>query len=413
MRFKIIHDTKGRIRLRSGGGYFLRTQECSLEEMLEALSYVYAAKVSSVNGGMLILYEPAHRQELLEYIRSIHIAAVDKRENSGNELANLFKRDLSRLMIRRFVMKSLLPAPIGIVATYIKAIPYIKNALASICKFKADVALLDGAAVGAALFRGMYKEVNSIIFLLKVSGLLESYTRKRTKTALAESLAFKSDTVWKAVGDTHIKTPLSQIQKGDVVIFRDGTMIAIDGTVVSGQASVNESSMTGEPLPVLKKEGAMVYAGTVIEEGSIQVQAQSEANDSRISHIVDMIENGENLKASVQSRAERMANSIVPYSLGLSALTYLFTGNITKALSVLMVDYSCAIKLATPISVISAMREASGYGFVVKGGKHLESFSNADTIVLIYRGCSLEDRSVSGGAFSSQHGKSSGKGGAA
>ena len=158
-------------------------------------------------------------------------------------------------------------------------------------------------------------------------------------------------------------------------------MIAVDGTVVSGHANVNEASMTGEPLAVLKKEGATVYAGTVVEEGSISVEALGGVNSSRISHIVDLIENGENLKAGVQSRAEKMANSIVPYSLTLSALTYLFTGNVTKALSVLMVDYSCAIKLATPISVISAMREASGHGFVVKGGKHFESFANADTIV--------------------------------
>lgn len=381
MRFNIAHDSEGRIRLRCGAGHFTAAQECPLEEMLTALPYVHEAKASGANGGILIIYEPQHRLELLKYVKAIRETEIESREGCGKALTEMFKRDLSKLVLQRLFVKHFLPAPVRIALTYIKAVPYIRKALSSVCDFKADVALLDGAAVSAALFRGMYSEVNSIMFLLRVSGLLEDYTRKRTKSALAESLAFRTDSVWKIVGDSQVKVPLSQIRRGDTVVFRDGSMIAVDGTVVCGQATVNEASMTGEPLPVLKKEDATVYAGTVIEEGSIQVRAQSEANNSRISHIVDMIENGENLKAGVQSRAEKTANSIVPYTLGLSALTYLFTGNITKALSVLMVDYSCAIKLATPISVISAMREASGYGFVVKGGKYLENFSNADTIV--------------------------------
>ncbi len=381
MRFNIAHDSEGRIRLRCGAGHFTAAQECPLEEMLTALPYVHEAKASGANGGILIIYEPQHRLELLKYVKAIRETEIESREGCGKALTEMFKRDLSKLVLQRLFVKHFLPAPVRIALTYIKAVPYIRKALSSVCDFKADVAVLDGAAVSAALFRGMYSEVNSIMFLLRVSGLLEDYTRKRTKSALAESLAFRTDSVWKIVGDSQVRVPLSQIRKGDTVVFRDGSMIAVDGTVVCGQATVNEASMTGEPLPVLKKEDATVYAGTVIEEGSIQVRAQSEANNSRISHIVDMIENGENLKAGVQSRAEKTANSIVPYTLGLSALTYLFTGNITKALSVLMVDYSCAIKLATPISVISAMREASGYGFVVKGGKYLENFSNADTIV--------------------------------
>ncbi|MBR0027854.1 MAG: heavy metal translocating P-type ATPase, partial [Clostridia bacterium] len=171
------------------------------------------------------------------------------------------------------------------------------------------------------------------------------------------------------------------IKKDDLVVFRDGCMIAVDGMVTDGIATVNEASMTGEPLAAEKKEGAMVYAGTVIEEGSITVRVVNTTKDTRISHIIEMIENGENLKASVQSRAEKMADKMVPYSLGLAALVYILTRNVTKAMSVLMVDYSCAIKLATPISVISSMREASTRSFVIKGGKHLESFAHADTIL--------------------------------
>lgn len=404
MRFNIAHDSEGRIRLRCGAGHFTAAQECPLEEMLTALPYVHEAKASGANGGILIIYEPQHRLELLKYVKAIRETEIESREGCGKALTEMFKRDLSKLVLQRLFVKHFLPAPVRIALTYIKAVPYIRKALSSVCDFKADVAVLDGAAVSAALFRGMYSEVNSIMFLLRVSGLLEDYTRKRTKSALAESLAFRTDSVWKIVGDSQVRVPLSQIRKGDTVVFRDGSMIAVDGTVVCGQATVNEASMTGEPLPVLKKEDATVYAGTVIEEGSIQVRAQSEANNSRISHIVDMIENGENLKAGVQSRAEKTANSIVPYTLGLSALTYLFTGNITKALSVLMVDYSCAIKLATPISVISAMREASGYGFVVKGGKYLENFSNADTIVFDKTGtltnaCPVVEKVIPFGAY--------------
>ena len=271
--------------------------------------------------------------------------------------------------------------PLRVIISYIKVFPYIKAALNSLLSFRADVALLDGAAVGAALFRGMNKEVNSIIFLLRVSELLEEYTKKRTKKALVQSLAVKTDAVWKRTDGKDEAVPLSSVKKDDVVVFRDGGMIAVDGMVISGEALVNESFMTGESEAVRKSDGALVYAGTVVEEGNILVRVNSVSKDTRVSAIVDMIENGENLKASVQSRAEKMADSFVPYTLGLSALVYLFTRNVTKALSVLMVDYSCAIKLSTPISIISAMREASGHGFLIKGGKHLESFAHADAIV--------------------------------
>lgn len=405
MKFKIVHDTRGRIRLRCGSGCFRKNHEKPLCEILTEKPYVQTAEVSSVNGGILVTYQPGYRQELLECVKSLSICDIDEVQCTGDLIAVDFKKDLFRMIVKRMLMKWLIPAPIRVVLTYIKAFPYIKNALKSLMSFKADVALLDGAAVGAALSQRMYSEVNSIIFLLKISGLLEEYTRKRTKNALAESLALKVDTVWKLTDGTAALTPLSKIQKEDYVVFRDGSMIAVDGTVVSGQAMVNEASMTGESLPTLKKEGATVYAGTVIEEGSVVVRVQSAAKDTRISHIVDMIESGESLKAGVQSRAEKMADRIVPYTLALSAVTYLLTRNLTKAMSVLMVDYSCAIKLATPISVISAMREASGQGFVVKGGKHLESFAHADTIVFDKTGtltnaCPAVEKIISFGEYS-------------
>lgn len=381
MRFKIIHDTSGRIRLRCGSGCFGRGQEKSIENILTAQSYVITAAAKSVNGGILVTYRKGYRDTLLKYICSMRISDIPETIAEEDAIVDDFKRELSKMVVRRFIVRRFMPYPIRIALAYIRAVPYVKNALKSLLTLRTNVALLDGAAVTAALSQRMYKEVNSIIFLLRISGLLEEYTKKRTKNALAESLSLNIDTVWKVTDTTPVKAALTEIKPNDLVIFRDGTIIAVDGTVVAGNAMVNEASMTGESVPVAKSEGSTVYAGTVIEEGSVTVKVQSAVSDTRISHIVDMIENGENLKAGVQSRAEKMADRIVPYTLLLSGLTYLFTRNITKALSVLMVDYSCAIKLATPISVISAMREASGQGFVVKGGKHLESFAHADTIV--------------------------------
>lgn len=405
MKFNIVFDSPGRIRLRSGSGYFSKLQQKPLEETIAALPYVHEAAASFVNGGLLIYYKPDFKDKLLEFISGIKIADIGESPSVTDEISNDFKRNLFKIILRRFAAKHLLPAPIGVAVTYIKALPYVKRALLSLFSLKADVSLLDGAAVSAALARRMYKEVNSIMFLLNVSSLLEDYTRKRTKTALAQSLAFQTDFVWKFEDGAEVRLPLAKIKKGDVVVFRDGAMIAVDGIVTHGHANVNEASMTGEPLAVLKDEGSSVYAGTVVEEGCIHVRAISEANNSRISNIVDMIENGENLKAGVQTRAEKLANAIVPYSLALSALTYLFTHNAAKALSVLMVDYSCAIKLTTPISVISAMREASNLGFVVKGGKHLESFSNADTIVFDKTGtltnaCPVVEKVIPFGSYS-------------
>ncbi len=381
MKFKIVHDSAGRLRLRCGGGYFGKDRERPIEEYLLAKKYVKSVKATSVNGGILITYRKEYRTELLETVGAIRAADVLPAEDAEEDLEAVFKRQLTGMLIRRFIGKCFIPMPLRVIISYIKAFPYIKAALNSLLSFRADVALLDGAAVGAALFRGMNKEVNSIIFLLRVSELLEEYTKKRTKKALVQSLAVKTDAVWKRTDGKDEAVPLSSVKKDDVVVFRDGGMIAVDGTVISGEALVNESFMTGESEAVRKSDGALVYAGTVVEEGNILVRVNSVSKDTRVSAIVDMIENGENLKASVQSRAEKMADSFVPYTLGLSALVYLFTRNVTKALSVLMVDYSCAIKLSTPISIISAMREASGHGFLIKGGKHLESFAHADAIV--------------------------------
>ena len=408
MKFKIVHDTPGRIRLRCGGYYFDKNQEKSLEKTILSEHYVESVKAKSVNGGILITYQSDYRQELLNYIKGIKRNQLAAVEDESEDIQADFKNEIIKMLIKRFVLRRILPYPVRVAMAYFKAFPYVKKAVGSVLNLRADVALLDGVALGTALSRGMYSEVNSITFLLGVSELLEEYTRKRTKNALADSLAMKIDTVWKKNVENEEQVPISTVKEGDFVVFRDGAMITFDGVVVSGQASVNEASMTGESVAAVKDKDSTVYAGTVVEAGNIVIKVSAAADNTRISNIIEMIENGESMKAGVQSRAEKIADGFVPYSLGLALLVYLTTRNVVKAMSVLMVDYSCAIKLSTPISIISAMREASSRGFVVKGGRYLESVSHADTIVFDKTGtltnsCPTVEKVLSFGEYTSEH----------
>lgn len=348
MKFKIVHDTPGRIRLRCGGHYFDKNQEKSLEKTILSEHYVESVKAKSVNGGILITYQSDYRQELLNYIKGIKRNQLAAVEDESEDIQADFKNEIIKMLIKRFVLRRILPYPVRVAMAYFKAFPYVKKAVGSVLNLRADVALLDGVALGTALSRGMYSEVNSITFLLGVSELLEEYTRKRTKNALADSLAMKIDTVWKKNGENEEQVPISTVKEGDLVVFRDGAMITFDGVVVSGQASVNEASMTGESVAAVKDKDSTVYAGTVVEAGNIVIKVSAAADNTRISNIIEMIENGESMKAGVQSRAEKIADGFVPYSLGLALLVYLTTRNVVKAMSVLMVDYSCAIKLSTP-----------------------------------------------------------------
>ena len=240
---------------------------------------------------------------------------------------------------------------------------------------------LDGASISACLIQKNYNTAGTVMFLLSVSGLLEDYTRARTRAALTDSLAIKADQVWLAGKDADTLIPMSQLQVDDCIRVRTGSVIPVDGQITEGEAYINEASMTGEPLAVMKSTGASVFAGTVVEEGSVVIKVRKLSSDTKISKIIELIDNSENLKAGVQSKAERLADSIVPYSFLGFALTLLFTRNVTKAVSVLMVDYSCAIKLSTPIAVISAIKEAADDDVTVKGGKYLEEYALADSIV--------------------------------
>jgi len=240
---------------------------------------------------------------------------------------------------------------------------------------------LDAAVVTAALVQSDFSTASSIMILLHISELLKDYTRKKARQTLTQSLTMRVDSIWLVSEHEDILTPVSQIQVGDRIRVRTGGVIPLDREVVSGEALVNEPSMTGEPLAVLRQEKYSVYAGTVVEEGSLIINVRTLADNTRIQNIVTLIDQSEALKAGIQSKAEKLADSIVPFSFLTSIATLILTRNITKAMSVLMVDYSCAIKLSTPICVISAMHEAAKHRMLVKGGKYLEAYANADTIV--------------------------------
>jgi heavy metal translocating P-type ATPase len=333
----------------------------------------------------LVYYKKGFRESILKKITDLKKRDIplvnDDNANAMRELDDNFKRAMLKSFAKNFLIKTFLPAPIRFLITLKRAKGYVASGLSSLGDGKLDVAVLDAVSISASILSGSYSTANSIMFLLGITGLLEDYTHKKAKASLAEGLFVNVDKVWLVGDGEDVAIPLSQIQVGDKIRVRAGSMIPVDGDVYNGEALINEASMTGEPLPVLKNKGSSVFAGTVIEEGSITLEVRELPDNSRIQRIVSMIDESETLKAGIQNRAEKLADAIVPFSLFTALGTFAFTRNISKALSVLMVDYSCAIKLSSPICVISAMREATNYSIMVKGGKHLENYAQADTII--------------------------------
>lgn len=382
MKFKIIYDSPGRLRVRYGQNVFSELQEHSFENELSKISGVHYVKATSSNGGILMMYSGDIREVLLDKIEKIKISDIPELPLTPLQVTDKeFKRNFGRIAIKSIVMKLFMPSFLRLPFTIHRAIPFVKEGISSLLEGKINVSVLDAVSISASIVSGSRGTASSVMTLLKISALLEDYTRKKAKNALGSSLAVNIDRVWIVRNGNTEKIPLKDITIGDIVRVQQGSMIPIDGCVALGEADVNESSMTGESLPCHKKIGSSVYAGTVIEEGGLDIEVTSLPDNSRINKIVELIENSEHLKSGVQTKAESFADSLVPFSLLTCAATYLFTGNITKALSVLMVDYSCAIKLSTPICVISAMREAVGHDVMVKGGRFLENFAHADTIV--------------------------------
>lgn len=385
MLFKIVYDKPGRIRFRCGGYAFDKALEYAVYKCVSDAEFVTKAEVRSENGGILVYYREGFRQQVIDLVSELcpkdieqivpdseyGISEIDRR--FGDSLAlTVGKKLVSRLFIPMFIRKYLI---------LFHGLKYVIRGVKTLLSGELTVDVLDGASIGACLLQKNYRTAGTVMFLLNISALLEDYTRARTRAVLADSLAVKADKVWLIKDGTDTLIPMSELKKGDTIRVRTGSVIPVDGEIYDGEAYINESSMTGEPLAVMKSSGATVFAGTVVEEGSIAITVRGLSGDTKISKIIELIDNSENLKAGVQSRAERLADSIVPFSFLGFGLTLLLSRNITKAISVLMVDYSCAIKLSTPISVISAIKEAADMDITVKGGKFLEEFAAADTIV--------------------------------
>ena len=370
MKYQVMYDNGSRLRVRSGQWAFTKKEGYGLASLLLNQSFVHEVFTSHRNGSILIYYDGdvESKQKIFNILDNITLDDLFEAEptqaQSSREITDDFYLKLTKMVFNRFIYRIFLPIPIRNALTIYNAAEYIWEGLDSLTSFRVDVALLDGAAVTGALLQKQYKPASSMMFLLSISDALEDYTLQKAKSTLKDSLALNIDTVWVVGEDGEEKQCAAvDIGKGDKIKVHMGDVIPVDGKVIEGEGMVNEASMTGEPLAVHKRPGKTVHAGTVIEEGNLIVEVYSMNKETRLNKIIDLIENSEELKADTQSKAEKLADSIVPYSFLATALTYLITRNATKALSVLMVDFSCAIKLTTPLSIISA------------------NYANADTII--------------------------------
>lgn len=381
MKFTAVYDAHSRLRVRCGDYAFTKEQACGIADMLGSLEFVDHAEANWRSGSILVMYREGARQAVIDAISSLDRKALPEKELPAAAQADAkFAGDLEKMVVKRVLMR-FLPLPIRTALTIWNGSKYMIRALDNLLQFRMNVAVLDGTAIGASMLSGNMSTASSVMFLLGLSDLLEDYTRQRTKLALSEQLALHVDNVWVETPEGTKQIPFNDVKVGDKVLIQTGNVIPFDGTVCDGTSMVNQSTMTGESEPVHKQSGDSVFAGTTVEEGKLLIEVRTLSDGSRLQEIISLIDQSENLKAGIQSKAEKLADSIVPYSFLGFALTALLTGNMTKAISVLMVDFSCAIKLSTPISVISAMREAAEHGTAVKGGKYLEAFAAADTIV--------------------------------
>lgn len=386
MKYNIVSDLPGRLRIRCGANKIPFVKSYALTVFLEKLPHVEKAKVSHLTGSILLFFnKTADKKALLEKINQLEISKLETidnpYENMALEIDEDFRNNVFRLLRNRMLRHFFLPVAWGHVFCMLNALRFIYKGANYLMQRKLTVEVLDATAISVSLLQKQFDTAGNIMFLLRFSELLESYTEQKAKNELTESLLINVDQVWLSTEEGEVSVPLSDVKIGDKIVVRTGSLIPADGEVVAGEALVNQASMTGEAMGVFRKAKDSVFAGTVVEDGSITIRIKALNKDSRINKIVEMIEHSEQLKASVQGKAERIADNLVPFSFLLSFGVYLLTRNVTKALSVLLVDYSCAIKLATPTAVISAMREASGHKIIVKGGKYLEAMAAADTIV--------------------------------
>ena len=384
MKFKVLHNMRGRMRIHVMTNEMTDLQADKLEYDLAAQDMILTAKVYERTGDVVITYT-GERQILLSYLQTYYYSRkVEEDETlarSGRAMNRKYWDKLVNRVVLRMGSKFFVPAPIRTGLVLVKSLSYIKKALSCVGRRKIEVPLLDGIAITTSIVRGDYGTAGSVVFLLDLGEIMEEWTHKKSVDDLAKKMSLNVSKVWLNVDGKEVLTDVSKIETGDCVTVHMGNVIPLDGVIKEGEGMVNQASLTGEAIPVAKKPGGYVYAGTVLEEGELLIEVKENSGTTKYEKIVAMIEETEKLKSTVESRAEHLADRLVPYTLAGTGLTYLLTRNMTKTLAVLMVDFSCALKLAMPISVLSAIREASLYDITVKGGKFLEAIAQADTIV--------------------------------
>ena len=384
MKFFIRHETRGRIRIHLDQKRMSYEQADTLAYYLENLNGVVTAKVYERTCDAVVCYQGS-RAEIISGIRAFHYQDVEVPsqvlQSSGRALNSEYQEKLISKVICHYGRKLFLPYPLNAIYTTATSLKYIWKGIDTLLHRKIEVPVLDATAIGVSVFRQDFGTAGSIMFLLGIGELLEEWTHKKSVGDLARTMSLNVGKVWLKKDEQEILVESGEIQPGDEVVVRMGTVIPFDGTVTDGEAMVNQASLTGESVPVCKKPDSVAYAGTVVEEGEITIRVKTVGGSSRYDKIVTMIEESEKLKSSLEGKAEHLADKLVPYTLGGTALTYLLTRNATKALAILMVDFSCALKLAMPISVLSAIRESGTHKVTVKGGKYLEAIAEADTIV--------------------------------
>ena len=385
MKFTIKHESRGRMRVHMEQYRMTYEQADTLLYVIHNHRNVTFVKVYDRTADAVIEYV-GDREQIIELLRHFHYESANVPQTviktSGRELNNSYQEKLIGSVVWHYSKKLLLPLPIRIALTIGRSVKYIGIGLKCLLQRKIEVPVLDATAITVSLVTKDFSTASSIMFLLGIGELLEEWTHKKSVDDLARSMSLNVSKVWlRTPENQEILVEPSKIEKGDKVVVHMGNVIPFDGEVLDGDAMVNQASLTGESVPVQRTVGNTVFAGTVVEEGEITIRVKEVEGNNRFDQIVTMIEESEKLKSELEGKAEHYADKLVPWTLGATGLTYLLTRNVTKAMSILMVDFCCALKLAMPISVLSAIREASLYNVTVKGGKFLEAVAEADTIV--------------------------------
>ena len=384
MKCKILHESAGRMRVHLFCRRMSLHEADILEYYLKNIDGVAEAAVFDRTQDAVITYRSS-RAALVQALAAFSFEKGEQMalvpEHTSRALNREYEDRLSWTVIRRVISKLFFPLPLTTALAVFHSVKYIREGLSALLHGRLSVAVLDATAVTVSMVRGDFPTASSVMFMLRLGEILEDWTHKKSVADLAGAMSLNVDHVWLKTGETEVLVPISDVKAGDRIVVRTGNLIPLDGKVVSGEAMVNQASMTGESMPVPKREGSLVYAGTVAEEGECVICVEKELGGGRYDRIVRMIEESEKLKSTAEDKASRLADRLVPYTLGGTLLTYLLTRNVTKMLAVLMVDFSCALKLSMPIAVLSAMRESSGRHISVKGGRFLEAVAQANTVV--------------------------------